>query len=158
MYGGVSMPWAYVLLLLAFSLMSCSKGYTYEANSSLNAAVADDELTLKLSAPIDSKSFGLEANPKIDGKSLFEVITSQEAGREDGQLCSACHNNELALGGYGVDQDPNTSISTVDPDAEISGRAWTGKGGWAERFSKNPTKPENIKTLLKYWINGGYEI
>ena len=113
--------------------------------------------TLNFTEKIYSADFGLPPNENIDGKSLFEIVTSQKAGRDDGQECAICHNNDLQLGNYWVPTAANEALDDVDPTTEVAGRAWAGDGGWAERFVANTTKPSNVKLFIQAWIDGGYK-
>lgn len=127
-------------------------------NEEKNADLGEDiKETITLREAIYSEDFGLDENENIDGKSLFEILTSQEAGRDDGQVCSACHNRNDSQGGYGVDSASEEALDEIDPDAEISGRSWTEDGGWAERFVENDTKPANVRAVIQAWIDGGYQ-
>lgn len=112
-------------------------------------------LTLGWSTPIDSTKFGLAPNPKIDGKTLKDVVASAVAGRDDGQLCSTCHNKTSALGGYGAEVEASKA-SPIAPTDAVSGNKWTGPQGWAYRFIRNKTKPPNVKAAFQAWIDGGF--
>lgn len=112
-------------------------------------------LTIRWSDPIDSTKFGIPANPKIDGRNLKDVVASAVAGRDDAQLCSACHNRSTALGGYGVNVDAGKA-SPIVPTDMVGGKTWTGTDGWAQRFIRNKTKPANLKAAIQAWIDGGY--
>lgn len=133
------------------------KAMAAKAGVEAESADAVFKRTIRLTEDIYSEDFGLAANENIDGKNLFEVITSQKAGRDDGQLCSACHNNEEALGGYAVDSDIDEALDELDTDAELSGRTWTEEGGWAMRFVENETKPANVRAVIQAWIDGGFK-
>ncbi|MFW7378585.1 MAG: hypothetical protein ACOH5I_07260 [Oligoflexus sp.] len=113
-------------------------------------------LTLRWNETLDSTKFGMTPNPNFDGKTLAQIIRSEAAGRDDGLLCSACHNNEEAAGGYAVDAAPNEASPDLSPNDVLEGRPWTGANGWAVGFINNDTKPENIKTALQAWIEGNY--
>ena len=106
---------------------------------------------------VDSTKFGLAPNLHIDGKTLAQVITSQVAGRDDGQLCSACHNNAEAQGNYGVPAAKNAASPGLKPTDLVSNRPWVGPEGWAVRFVKNPTKPANVKAVVQAWIDNNYK-
>lgn len=114
------------------------------------------QLTIGWKDPIYSEDFGLEPNPNVDGKSLADIVMSVDFGREDGQLCSACHNNTYALGDYGVDAEINAASPEMEPTDPVSGRTWIEEGGWSDRFIDNPTKPANIKGVIDAWRRGGY--
>ncbi len=119
---------------------------------------ATGKLTIAWNQSIDSKSFGLAPNPNIDGKTLAQVVSSMSAGRDDGQLCSACHNREEAAGGYGLPVAKNAASINFDPNAEVGTTQkakWKGTDGWAKRFIVNKTKPDNIKALMQAWVDGG---
>ncbi|WP_141734174.1 hypothetical protein [Oligoflexus tunisiensis] len=74
------------------------------------------------SEPIYSSKFGLAPNPNIDGKTLAEVVTSQTAGRDDGLLCSACHNTDDAQGGYAAPAEKNEASPALKPTDRVSNR------------------------------------
>ena len=112
---------------------------------------------ISMSEPIYSEEFGMEENENIDGKSLFEVLSSQSAGRDDGQLCSACHNEDDDAGDYAVPSGPNAVLINFDPDEEYEGKSWTEEDGWAERFVANETKPDNVRAIVQAWIDSGYQ-
>ncbi len=120
---------------------------------SANAQPASTTILLSYGEAIDSKKFGLAPNPKIDGKTIALVLTSQVAGRDDGQLCSACHNKDDAQGGYGVDVAKNGSNPGMKPTDLVGGKTWAGPNGWAAGFVKNPTKPANVKAVIQAWID-----
>jgi hypothetical protein len=117
-------------------------------------------VTIRWDQAIDSSAFGLAANPKIDGKSLSEIVTGQVAGRDDGKLCSECHNEARALGGYGLSVAENASVLELDPWAVVGTtfeQSWAGDNGWAEKFVSNPTKPANVKAVFRAWIRSGFK-
>lgn len=124
----------------------------------LQAAVSADakpqgNLLMGFKEPVYSTKFGLSPNEKIDGKTIQQILTSQVAGRDDGQLCSACHNKNDAQGGYGVPVEKNGSNPGMKQTDLIYGRTWAGPDGWAQRFVKNSTKPDNVKAVIQAWIN-----
>jgi hypothetical protein len=112
---------------------------------------------LRFNEPIDSKKFGLAPNSNVDGRTLAQIITSQTPGRDDAILCSACHHSSDAQGGYGVPSAKNAALLTLKPTDVVTGRSWVETGGWAERFVKNGTKPDNLKLFIQGWINSGYQ-
>lgn len=117
-------------------------------------------VTIRWDQAIDSRAFGLAPNPKIDGKSLSEIVKGQAAGRDDGKLCSECHNEARALGGYGIAVAANSSMLELDPWAVVGTtfqQSWAGDNGWAEKFISNPTKPANIKDVFRAWIRSGFK-
>lgn len=135
---------------------SARHGGLAEANS-LEATPA----TLAWDEPIRLKKFGLSDNPNIEGKTLKAIVESLTPGRDDHQLCSACHNNEEASGNYGVDVDKLTSYRLLDPWTMVGTtiqRSWAGRNGWADQFSGNSTKPPALKALMRSWKAGGYQI
>jgi hypothetical protein len=107
--------------------------------------------------PIYSSKFGLAPNPNIDGKTLAAVVTSQTAGRDDGMLCSACHNKDDAQGGYGVPSERNGASPNLKPTDMVYNRTWIGPDGWAVRFVNNRTKPVNVKAVMQAWIDNNYK-
>lgn len=109
--------------------------------------------------PVQSAKLGLAPNPKLDGKPLSKIISSELAGRDDGQLCSACHYRGEAAGGYAVDVAKNQASPGFIPSAPYgpSNRSWLGPEGWAVGFVKNETKPANLKAAVQAWINNGYK-
>ena len=121
------------------------------------SAVSANGPKLGFSEAIDSKKFGLTPNKNVDGKTLAQIITSQTFARDDGMLCSACHHSTDAQGGYGVPSAKNAVNLNLKPTDVLTGRTWVGTGGWAERFVKNSTKPDNLKIMVQAWINGGYK-
>lgn len=123
--------------------------------SAQNAVSASSKLGFN--EPIDSRKFGLAPNRNVDGKTLAQIITSQTAGRDDEMLCSACHHSTDAQGGYGVPSAKNAVNRNLKPTDVLTGRTWAGSGGWAERFVKNSTKPDNLKIMVQAWINNGYK-
>ncbi|HYX37319.1 MAG TPA: hypothetical protein VE954_29800 [Oligoflexus sp.] len=149
------------LSLLIFLLAtSCGDSGKPDATKVLQSmANADSKSVQKLAfnEPIDSRTFGLVPNRNVDGKTLAQIITSQSAGRDDAMLCSACHHNRDAQGGYGVPAAQNAPSLNLKPTDRVSNRTWAGAGGWAERFVKNDTKPDNLKIFIQAWINGGYK-
>ncbi len=129
-----------------------------EEMSQENGANAQSKLVISWEDKIDSRRFGLTPNPKIDGKTLAEVISSMTAGRDDGQLCSACHNKDEALGDYGLPVAKNAASIDFDPSIEVGTTRkakWKGPDGWAKRFIANKTKPANIKAVMQAWVDGG---
>jgi hypothetical protein len=117
-------------------------------------------VTIRWAQAIDSRAFGLAPNPKIDGKSLAQIVTGQDAGRDDGKLCSECHNEARALGGYGLAVAENASVLELDPWAVVGTtfqQSWAGDNGWAEKFVSNSTKPANVKAVFRAWIRSGFK-
>lgn len=108
---------------------------------------------------LNSEKLGLTANPQVDGRKLGKIIGSVISGREDGQLCSACHNNVQADGGYGTDSAPGAANAAFNPKGKFgpNGRSWIGPGSWAEGFVTNKTKPANLQVMIQAWINSGYK-
>jgi hypothetical protein len=102
---------------------------------------------------IDSRKFGLAPDPNLDGKTLAQILTSQVAGRDDAQLCSACHNKDDAQGGYGVPVAKNGSNPGMKATDMIGLYTWCGPGGWADRFVATPSKPANLKAVIRAWRN-----
>jgi hypothetical protein len=156
-------PVAYLGLLLSllFFLGGCSDekpDATKALESMANAQSAVSAGSkLGFSEPIDSRKFGLAPNKNLDGKTLAQIITSQTPGRDDGILCSSCHHSTDAQGGYGVPSAKNAANLNLKPTDVLTGRTWVGSGGWAERFVKNNTKPDNLKIMVQAWINNGYK-
>ncbi len=111
--------------------------------------------------PIRLEKLGLAPNANIEGKTLKSIISSLTFGRDDHQLCSACHNRTESAGNYGLDKDKNRSFANLDPWKIIgmnSQRSWAGKGGWAEQFAANSTKPPLLRSLMDSWREGGYQV
>jgi hypothetical protein len=122
------------------------------------SADASAKRTINWKQSIDSKAFGLAPNPNVDGKTLAEIVASMSPGRDDGQLCSACHHQGEDAGGYGLPVAKNAASSNFDPNAVVGTTkkaTWRGNDGWAKKFIDNKTKPDNIKALMQAWIDGG---
>ncbi len=117
------------------------------------------EQTLGWNETLDSVKLGLAADSQVDGRKLGEIIGSVIAGRADNKLCSACHNNVEAAGGYGTDAAPGAADAKFNPKGKFgpSGRSWVGPGSWAEGFVTNKTKPANLQIMVQAWINSGYK-
>jgi hypothetical protein len=124
---------------------------------SANAHAVKKKVLVGWNEPISSAKFGLAPNPNIDGKTLAEVVSSQKAGRDDGQLCSACHNKDDAQGGYGVPVAKNGASPNLKPTDMVYNKTWVGPDGWAERFVKNSTKPANVKAVVQAWMDNNYK-
>lgn len=119
-------------------------------------APPSSQVLLGWDEPIQSVKFGIPANPKIDGKSLRQVISGSVPGRDDGQLCTACHNKDNPAGGYGGPVQANQTIQELAPGLVIDGRRWEGSEGWAVRFVGNTTKPLNVKAAMQAWIDNNF--
>ena len=119
---------------------------------------AKGKRSITFAQAIDSQQLGLAPNPNIDGKSLLEIVSSQKPGRDDGRLCSSCHNKSVALGGYWVPSEADEALTQLDPTNPVAGRAWTGADGWAVRFVNNASKPRNVQVIIQAWIEGGFEL
>ncbi|HYX31893.1 MAG TPA: hypothetical protein VE954_02175 [Oligoflexus sp.] len=126
-----------------------------QAGQSSQAAVS--QFKIAWSEPIKSTKFNLAANKDVDGKTLQQIITSQVSGRDDGLLCSSCHNNIDKQGGYGVPAGRNTASPGLKPNEKVGLYSWDTPGGWAEKFSTNATKPENLRIMVEAWMNNGYK-
>ena len=48
---------------------------------------------LTWNSPIDELHLGHVADPSVNGKTLFNIVSSFVSGRPDGVLCSGCHNS-----------------------------------------------------------------
>lgn len=146
------------LICLAF-LIACGNDEPAATRviKQMDAQAVTKKILIGWDEPISSSKFGLAPNPSIDGKTLAEVITSQKAGRDDGQLCSACHYKGDAQGDYGVPVEMNGANPTLKPTDMVYNRSWVGPGGWAERFVKNETKPANVKAVVQAWIDNNYK-
>lgn len=109
--------------------------------------------------PIKLKKFNLAPNPNLEGKTLRSIVESTQAGRDDGKLCSECHNETEAAGTYGLNVPKNTVLSIQNPWESMGTdviRRWAGEEGWAERFAGNSTKPKALRTLMQAWIKGEF--
>lgn len=116
------------------------------------------KLSLGWDQLIRAKSFGIPVSSKAQGKTLRQIVASETPGRDDGQLCSACHNREEAQGGYGLAVDKNGFVTNLDPWEKVGTleqRPWAGKGGWVSRFIQNKTKPAALKAVMRAWLKGG---
>lgn len=99
------------------------------------------------------------SGPPVDGKSIFRIVSSFAVGRPDGQLCSHCHFATSSRA-YSppVAQDSSAAITAGQV---IGGLTWDQNGGWAERFTHQPTdtsfgsKPFILKQLLQTWLDDG---
>ena len=157
-----------LIWVILFAGVGCSTGEpnatNYKRKMSTQGSIstsdskAGTKLVLAWLEPIDSTDFGFKPNPNVDGKTLAEILSSTEFGRDDKVMCSACHNSETALGGYGVDAEANEPSLDMAPTDVISGRTWVGEDGWAARFMVNKTKPQNIQVFLGAWKRGGFAI
>ena len=119
---------------------------------------ADDVLFLAWDQVIDAELFGIPSTNNVHGKTLEEIISSQVAGRDDGQLCSACHNQTQSVGDYGLASEPGASLPDLDPDqlvGVVAERPWSGDAGWGQRFIQNNTKPETLKAVIRAWLASG---
>lgn len=153
------------ILCFCCCFLACAEQEEPEATKILKAmqgaapasANASGKILMSWNEPIDSKKFGLAPNPKVDGKTIAQILTSQVAGRDDGQLCSACHNSGDAQGDYGVNVAKNAANPEMKPTDIVYGKTWVQKGGWAEGFVANPTKPANVKAVIQAWIDNGYK-
>lgn len=116
------------------------------------------ELTLAWDQPIQAKFLGIPISSKAHGKTLRQIVAGEAPGRDDGQLCSACHNREEAQGGYGLPVDKNGILINLDPWEKVGTleqRPWAGKGGWVGQFIQNKTKPAALKAVMRAWLKGG---
>lgn len=107
---------------------------------------------------VEALKLGIPPESHVNGQKLADIITSQVAGRDDDQLCSACHNRDEAQGGYGVDVKKNERFADLNQWTLIGTQKklpWGGKVGWASRFVANPTKPATLKKVMQAWIDGG---
>ena len=114
-------------------------------------------LSLSWDEKIRAQALGIPLKSKAIGKTLEQIVTGQAAGRDDGQLCSACHNRQEAQGGYGLDVDKNENLPQLDPWQKvgtIEQLSWAGKDGWATKFISNKTKPALLKTVMSTWLKG----
>jgi hypothetical protein len=150
-----------LLLSLLLFLGACADEKPDASKALQNMANAQNAVTgrakLGFNDPIDSKKFGLAPNKNVDGKTLAQIITSQTPGRDDSMLCSACHHSTDAQGGYGVPSAKNAANLNLKPTDILTGRTWVGADGWAERFVKNSTKPDNLKIMIQAWIDNDYK-
>jgi hypothetical protein len=108
--------------------------------------------------PIDAQALGIPLASQVAGQSLEAIVTSQVAGRDDGQLCSACHSKDDPQGGYGIDVALNGRLASLDPWVNVgtvTQRTWAGPSGWAVRFINNKTKPASLKAAMQAWVDGG---
>jgi hypothetical protein len=112
--------------------------------------------SIRWNEPIDSEALGLEPNPRVDGRTLASIISGKVAGRSDGKLCSSCHNQDGDPGGYGVDVEENGALAKLKPKDLVGGKTWAGRDGWAAGFIENDTKPDNLKAIIRAWIDNDF--
>jgi len=136
------------------NMRSSSKSGDSKPNKALDGETI--RITIGWRDSIRSQDFGLSSNPNVDDKSLFDIVSNNTFGRDDGQKCSTCHNSSMALGGYATDGDVDAAVN-IEPDDKLSGKPWAGSQGWAQRFAKNKNKPDNLKMFFQSWIDSGYK-
>ncbi len=150
---------------MTFIVIGCTSGeepnatrYKREHTSSIGSSDnTATKTTLGWNEPIYSAQFGLEPNKNVDGKTLAEIVSSLDYGRDDGKTCISCHNSDEALGDYGYELELDEAAYEMESTDVISGRSWAGEDGWASRFSVNETKPKNVKAVFKAWMKGGFK-
>lgn len=107
--------------------------------------------------PLDEATLGVLPDPALRG-TLGDIVASRVSGRPDGLLCSECHYR-----GGPVPYRPDVArgeASSFAPDDLVDGRAWSGDGGWADRFrSLGPgaavEKPAYLRALMHKWLEDG---
>jgi hypothetical protein len=117
---------------------------------------------LNWSTPIDTLHLGHPPDPLIQGKSLQSIVSSQVSGRQDGFLCSTCHNSGTQSPYvYRPNVAPGVASATIDPFVSIGGdQGWAcGSNPWAEQFIHLPAttyvKPEYLKEAFQKWVTDG---
>lgn len=105
---------------------------------------------------IDPDALGLQPGGTLEGKTLYDIVSSRVSGRDDGRLCSECHNQGRALGDYWVPSERNSILDALDANTEYAGKAWGGSEGWTEGFIANPTKPDSLKRAFRAWKEAQY--
>jgi hypothetical protein len=125
-----------------------------KSEDSKSTEVPEPQASLGWNEPIHLKTFGLAANPNVEGKTLKIIVESLTPGRDDGKLCSECHHSSEASGTYGLRIPQNGTLLIDDPWKNMGTevfRSWAGPEGWAERFASNSTKPPALRLLMKAW-------
>jgi len=124
-------------------------------------ALAEPITTISWNEPIRLASFKIPANPRLEGKTLREIVESITPGRDDFKLCSECHHATEAAGTYGLEVPKNGTLDLTDPWETVGTeviRSWAGTNGWADQFAKNSTKPASLRILMRAWGKGSFDI
>jgi hypothetical protein len=117
---------------------------------------------LNWTTPIDTLHLGHAPDPIIAGKTLQDIVSSVVSGRDNGALCSDCHNSQS--GGnfaYRPNVAPGVASAPIDPFQFIGGDDGWACGGnpWARQFVNLPAsvylKPEYLKDAFNKWLNDG---
>jgi hypothetical protein len=114
---------------------------------------------LNWTTPIDQINLGHVADPSVQGKSLFNIVSSFVSGRPDGALCSSCHNSSSTYP-YHPNVPPNGSAA-IDPFLPASGdQTWIcGVNPWGPQFVNLPvsTYPHTpfLKEAVQKWMSDG---
>jgi hypothetical protein len=115
--------------------------------------------TLTWNTPIEELYLGHVPDPSVQGKSLFNIVSSFVSGRPDGALCSSCHNASSSYP-YHPNVPPNGSAA-IDPFLPASGdQTWIcGVNPWGPQFINLPvtTYPHTVhlKEAVQKWISDG---
>jgi hypothetical protein len=118
-----------------------------------------DVCPLTWNTPIDELFLGHVPDPSVQGKSLFNIVSSFVSGRPDGALCSSCHNSSSSYP-YHPNVAPNGSAA-IDPFLPASGnQTWIcASDPWGPQFVNLPvtTYPHTVhlKEAVQKWLSDG---
>jgi hypothetical protein len=122
---------------------------------------------LKWGTPINGATLGQEPDRHEAGKSLQDIVSSIEIGRDDHQLCSNCHNSGTNPTSnydpevYRPSVAQNVASAPIDPFVPMGPENWAcGGDPWAQKFIDVPAdvpyaKPQYLKDAFQKWFNDG---
>jgi hypothetical protein len=114
---------------------------------------------LTWNSPIDELHLGHVADPSVNGKTLFNIVSSFVSGRPDGVLCSGCHNSNASYP-YHPNVPPNGS-APIDPFLPASGnQTWICLSNpWGPQFVNLPVTvyphTPHLKEAVQKWMADG---
>jgi hypothetical protein len=114
---------------------------------------------LTWNSPIDELHLGHVADASVNGKTLFNIVSSFVSGRPDGVLCSGCHNSSSSYP-YHPNVPPNGS-APIDPFLPASGdQTWIcAVNPWGPQFVNLPVTvyphTPHLKEAVQKWMADG---
>lgn len=126
-----------------------------------DVATARSQCAIRWSAPVTAARLGTTPDPKLNGVSLEDFVSSRVVVRADNLKCSACH-----YAGSGRSYSPpvaQNQSATIDAWQTIGGLTWMGTGGWADRFlAQGPgtagNKPAHLRGVFTKWKADGSQL
>ena len=109
--------------------------------------------------PIFESNLGIRPDPRVEGLSLREIVSSEAVVWPDGEhLCSTCHYRNGFF--FYKTESERGSPMVIQSNDKIDGRTWALINGWGRRFynigaGTVAEKPDYLRVVVKKWLDDG---